>query len=99
MNTAANIYNGRIASDRNYKLLEYLPNLDGRIVDISNQLYSRDFTASQDMLVLIRQEIVVNPLKVLRYAPFRLDYDPREALTEQGFSRVYECGSVSGFIK
>jgi len=98
-NTVSNIYDGKIAGDRNYADLSYLPELDGRIVDISDQLYTRDFTHSQDMLVLIRKEIVVNPLKILGLAPFRLDYDPRQALTEQGFSRVYDCGSVSGFVK
>lgn len=51
------------------------------------------------MLMLIRKEIAINPLEVSGLAPFRLDCDPRQALTEQGFSRVYECGSVSGFIK
>jgi len=102
MNTAAHIYDGRIASDKIYWYLENLPNLGGRILEISNQLYSRDFTDSQDMLVLIRKEIVANPFLVtgaLVGYTFRLDYDPREALTEQGFSQVYNSGSVSGFIK
>jgi hypothetical protein len=98
-NTASNIYDGQIASDEIYTLLKYLPEPDGRIVDISDQLYSRNFTECQDMLVLIRKEIVVNPLKISGLFPFRLDYDPRQALTEQGFSMVYDCGSVSGFIK
>jgi hypothetical protein len=99
MNTAANIYNGNIASDQNYKLLEYMPDLDDRIVSIYNQLYSRDFTDCQNMLVLIRKEIVVNPFEISAGSLFRLDYDPRQALTEQGISKVYDCGSVSGFIK
>jgi hypothetical protein len=97
--TASSIYNGKIAGDEVYTLLEYLPQPDGRIVDISDQLYSRNFTDCRDILVLIRKEIVVNPLKISGLAPFRLDYDPRQALTEQGFSEVYDCGSVSGFIK
>jgi hypothetical protein len=98
-NTASNIYDGKIAGDDVYTLLEYPPEPDGRIVDISDQLYSRNFTDCQDILILIRKEIVVNPLTVLWLSPFRLGYDPRQALTEQGFSRVYDCGSVSGFIK
>jgi len=99
MNRAAMIYDGKIAGDKNYESLQYLPGLRGRTVAICNQLYSRNFTECRDMFVLIRQEVVVNPLKMLRLSPFRLDYDPRQALAEQGFSRVYECGSVSGFIK
>jgi hypothetical protein len=98
-NTASNIYDGKIAGDEVYTLLGYLPEPDGRIVDISDQLYSQNFTDCQDMLVLIRKEIVVSPLKISGLFPFRLNYDPRQALTEQGFSRVYDCGSVSGFIK
>ena len=99
MNTASNIYAGNITSDRIYTNLGSLPELDGRIGDISNQLWAQDFTDSQDMLVLIRNEIVVNPFMIGIWAPFRLDYNPREALTDQGFSKVYDCGSVSGFIK
>jgi hypothetical protein len=99
MNTAANIYNGTIASDEVYKFLESLPGLDDRIVNINVDLSSRNFTDCQDKLVLIRKEIVVNPFRISLLFPFRLDYDPRQALTEQGFSRVYECGSVSGFIR
>ncbi|MGA8849161.1 MAG: hypothetical protein WB564_04960 [Dehalococcoidia bacterium] len=98
-NTASNIYDGKIAGDEFYNQLKYLPEPDGRIVDISDQLYSRNFTNCQDMLVLIRKEIVVNPLKISELSPFRLDYDPRQAFTEQGFSKVYDCGSVSGFVK
>jgi len=98
MNTAANIYNGKIASDWQYALLGNLPNLDGRTKAICVQICSRDFTHSQDMLILIRKEIVVNPIRVIGLAPFRLDYDPRKALTEQGFSLIYNCGSVSAFV-
>lgn len=79
MNTAANIYDGKIAGDRNYCDLGHLPELDGRIVNICDQLYSRDLTNSQDMFALIRKEIVVNPLKILNFDPFRLNYDPRRA--------------------
>ena len=30
---------------------------------------------------------------------YELPYDPSQALEEQGFSKVYDCGSVSGFVK
>lgn len=98
-NTAVNIYDGKIEGDQIYSHLRLLPELAGRIGSICDQLLSRDFTASQNSLVLIREEIVVNQFKVLRWHPFRLDYDPRQVLTEQGFSNVYNCGSVSGFIR
>jgi hypothetical protein len=98
VNTVSNIWDGKIGSDWIYCLLRFLPELDGRIVNVCDQLYSQNFTGCQDMLVLIRKEIVVNPFQISD-APFRLNYDPRQALTEQGFSRVYDSGSVSRFIK
>jgi hypothetical protein len=84
---------------RNYRDLDYLPNLKGRIVSICDQIYTQDFTSCQNMFVLIREEIIVNPFKILGYSPFRLNYDPKQTLDEQGFSKVYDCGSVGGFVK
>ncbi len=97
-NTAARIHDGYIAGDRNYRNLGFLPEFEGRMANICDQIYYRDFTEIQDKLVLIREDIVVNPMKIHGFSPFRLDYDPRDALSEQGFSRVYDSGSVSGFV-
>ncbi len=99
MNTVSNMYNGKIAGDCIYSLLGRLPELAGKVVTMCDQLYSRDFTECSDKLVLIRKEIVINPLNIAGLAPFRLDYDPNQALSEQGFSRVYQCDTVSGFVK
>ncbi len=45
-NTVSNIYDGKVTGDKIYKLLECLPKLDGKMVSIYGQLYSRNFTAS-----------------------------------------------------
>jgi hypothetical protein len=99
VNTVSSVWNDGIAGDRNYRDLDYLPNLKGRIVSICDQIYTQDFTSCQNMFVLIREEIIVNPFKILGYSPFRLNYDPKQTLDEQGFSKVYDCGSVGGFVK
>jgi hypothetical protein len=64
--------------------------------DIGEELYSMNFSGARDMLVMIRKEIVDHPFLLLQ-AIYRLDYDPRETIVAQGFSRVYDCGTVQGF--
>lgn len=59
-------------------------------------LISRDFT-EVDGLVVIR-EYVVHHLVHGSGGYLKLDYDPRPVLEEQGFSRFYDCGTVSGFL-
>jgi len=66
------------------------------VEEITAEIYNRNYTACQDMFILIRKEIVNRPIDMLGYL-YKLDYDPRDVLT-QTFSRVYDCGSVSGFV-
>ena len=96
INKAADMWEGKIAVDLGYYSMRR--HFDGRLVDMSPQLLSGNFTDCQDMFILVREEIVVNPCKIGEYAPMRLDYDPREALVQQGFVEVYNSGDVSGFI-
>jgi len=65
--------------------------------DISWEIYMRNYSNCQDMFILIREDIVNYPLHMISYT-YKLHYDPRETLTIQGFSKVYDCGSVSGFV-
>lgn len=100
--TVSNIYNGAIGSDWYVYYvcdLRCLPNLDNEIKDISEQLYTQDFSDCQDMFVLIREEVIQHPFNASGRGKFRLNSDPQEALTQEGFSKVYDCGSVSGFFK
>jgi len=65
--------------------------------DISEEIYNMNFSDAPNMLVMIRKEIVDHPF-LLFQARYKLDYDPRETIVAQGFSRVYDCGTVEGFI-
>ena len=66
------------------------------VKEINREIAYVNYTDCQDMFVLIRKEIVNRPF-LLSYV-YKLDYDPREVLSSQIFSRVYDCDSVSGFV-
>ena len=65
---------------------------------ICTELSSGEFENSNDRLILIREEIVNSTVKIFRSVN-KLDYDPKQVLIEQGQSRIYDCGTVSGFVK
>jgi hypothetical protein len=98
--TISRFYDGEIGIDAyGVRPLQLILAPNNEISSIDDQLFSRDYGDSQDRLMLIRKEIVVNPLQISRFAPFRLDHDPRQVLAEQGFSRIYDSGSWAGFVK
>lgn len=94
MKRAASIWSKDIGVDAQYSELRWSSYL---AQDISTQIYDKNYTDCLGMFVLIRREIVLHPFKLDEYT-YKLDYDPSDALTAQIFSRVYDCGSVSGFI-
>jgi len=65
---------------------------------IAANLRARDFTDCTGIIVIIRDEVANNYFD-FNGGGMKLDYDPREVLKNQGFSRVYECNSVSAFWK
>jgi len=89
----SNMWNNRIGVDAYYSELR---TSSYPMKEINREIAYVNYTNCQDMFVLIREEIVHNPL-LLSYV-YKLDYDPREVLTAQTFSRVYDCGSVIGFV-
>jgi hypothetical protein len=98
--TVSTFYDGEIGIDGyGVSPLQLALAPSNEISSIDDQLFSGNYDDCRDMLVLIRKEVVVNPWEISGLAAFRLGYDPRQALIEQGFSQVYDCGSVSGFIK
>ena len=103
VNTASNIWDGEFGIDQYGCDLGYLPDLYNEIIEtkkmkpMSKQLYSRDFSECRDRFILVRKEIIRHPFLASRAGIYRLTYDPRQALTKQGFSKVYDNGSVSGF--
>jgi hypothetical protein len=97
--TASTFYDGEIGIDGyGVRPLQLTLAPSNEISSIDDQLFSRDYGDCRDMLVMIRKEVVVNPWEISDLGPFRLDYDPRQALMKQGFSEVYDNGLVSGFV-
>ncbi|GAI22797.1 unnamed protein product, partial [marine sediment metagenome] len=62
-------------------------------------LLTKDFSQFSGQILLVREEVVKHPIGRGKGNIYRLNYDPRQALTEQGFSKVYDSSSVSGFIR
>jgi len=96
MNTLSAIWKGRIAGTQ--VDISYFQENKGMsvVTTFGSQLYTKDFSESKDAMIVIREEIVVHPF--YSEGQLRLDYDPREVLAGQGFSRVYDCGSVTAFL-
>jgi len=94
----SNIWSKKIAVDTHYSYLRWS---SYPAKEIDTQIYNKNYTSCQDTFILIRKEIVNHPFQLQLRGTERthkLDYDPRKALTAQAFSKVYDCGSVSGFV-
>ena len=90
MDTIPLIWQGTVATDSLY--LTPTPHTRYRI---TQQILTGNFTDCKDAMVLIREEAIKHP----RWCEvYRLKYNPYQALEEQGFSKVYDCGSVSAFV-
>jgi hypothetical protein len=112
INTISHVYDGKTGTDWYIWNLVYGTGLNwyigyprpvlalhASVEDIGEQIYLRDFSHLDDTLILLRKEIIEQPFKISGQGIYRLTYDPRQTLAEQGFSEIYDCGSVSGFIK
>jgi len=96
MNTISDLWEGSVAVV--YPDVYYFNhNREMSTEELAPYLFSKDFSGCQDMMVVIREEIVDHPIYTSG-GPLKLDYDPRRALEEQGFSRIYDCGAVSAFL-
>jgi len=67
-------------------------------LNIDRALYSGDFHRYEGIPIIVREEISKYPFNVFRNF-IKLNYDPYQALEQQGFDRFYDCGAVTGFIK
>ena len=92
--TISKIWSKKVGVDSYYSVIRHSSYL---MEDISVQIYNRNYSDCQDMFILIREEVVNHPFMLI-HLTYKLDYDPREVLTSQGFSKVYDCCSVSGFV-
>ncbi|MBN2098738.1 MAG: hypothetical protein JW753_03985 [Dehalococcoidia bacterium] len=93
--TIANTWSANVASDGYYSDVFPPPKTAGVKQSLSTDFINKDFSNRRDQVVVIRQEILEKPF----YLPeiYKLDYDPRQVLKEQGFSQVYDCGTVSAY--
>jgi len=98
MDTISRISDGKVgvATPAARFYLEFNRNVP--VKEIAANLSTRDFSNCTGMIVMIRDEVVKNYFDFTG-GGMKLDYDPRETLKEQGFSHIYDCGSVSAFWK
>jgi hypothetical protein len=101
MQTVSASYDGIIGVDGYYTTAGSTPGLlsnpKSKLEDISPCLLAIDFKTCHCDMFLIRDEVVIHPIGTGGGTIFRLNYDPRQLLAEQRFSKVYDCGSVSSF--
>jgi len=88
-----------------------LPHFSGRLFSIGECFYTKDFFYDipfwteegyiridyQNSITMVRKEISHSTITVREQSFIKLDYDPEQLLTEEGFSRIYDSGSVSAF--
>jgi len=96
MGEAVSLWGGEIAVDAVYYSMRH--KFPDRLVDMSECLASANFAECEDMLVLVREDIVNNPCRIGEISPCWLAYDPGEELESQGFVEAYDWGEVSGFV-
>jgi hypothetical protein len=103
LHTVSTTCDGTIGVDNYYTAARNIPGLltksEDELEGISPYLLARDFNRCYCNMVLIREEVVAHPIGTGGGTVYRLNYDPRQFLAEQGFSKVYDCGSVSGFVR
>jgi len=97
-------YEDAIGMDAWYSVAGNTPGLfinmsEGRPESIQSCILTKDFSECRDQMLLIRDEIVSHPIGTGSGNYYKLNYDPRQFLTQQGFSRVYNSNSVSGFVR
>lgn len=97
MNAISIIWNRTIGSDW-YSIYFYDLQTNRESIIIDDSFYSRDFTDLQGVLLLIREEILSHSFKT-GWDFHSLKYDLHVTLNNQNYSRIYNCGSASGYLK
>jgi hypothetical protein len=94
--TIENIWNGDIKTDNYYShsLSFSYPNYK----PFDNEVYNQDFNDLDENFVLIRSDIINGPFRIFHHITI-LDYDLIDQLDKLYYSKLYESGSVSGFLK
>lgn len=97
-NTISTIYNGIVGTDTYYTLL-FKYQLDTKYVSIDNSLDTGDFRMSPEIMIVIREETMNHPLFRPSQTTLTINYNPFLKLEEQKYSRIYNCGPVSGYVQ
>ena len=97
IDTISEIWNGTIGIDQ-FCIVTYRFKLNRELANIDNSLNSGNFTDLQDVLIIVREEILKYAFKTSKGTIY-LKYDLQVALDNQNFSCIYDCGSASGYLK
>lgn len=99
LDTLSEILNGPIYSDGLYNIpFKYQIKRDLKFVCIDDLLYIGDFSNLQDKAIIIREEILKHSYGT-GYRIVIIKYDLTLKLSQQKFNCIYNCGSVSGYLK
>ena len=64
---------------------------------IDDNIYYANFTNQSDSLVLIRNQMMTEPIELSGY-PYKVNYNANGVLLNEGFSQIYDDGSVNGYL-
>jgi len=93
--TISTIWNGTIRADDYYAGSQ---SYDYKCETFSNELYQKRIDKLQQDLVLVRMVIVGAPFKLFSTIA-KWDYNIISLLNMSYFSKIYDCGTVEGYLK
>jgi hypothetical protein len=67
------------------------------VKSIDTNILSKNYTNATD-IVVIRQQIITNVFRAFG-SPYRITYDPRTTLEQQGYSRIYDSHTAIGYYR
>jgi hypothetical protein len=89
--TAARQLLGYAATDKDWG--------DSKLTLVTDNLLTGNFRSLNASVVLIRRDVVNNPIGEGGGVIYRLGYDPKLVIVEQGFRLVEDNGSVAVFVR
>jgi len=93
-------YEGDVGVDGYYGLTRIIyPEYAERIISITERILDASFDECDVDIILIRDEIVNQPIGKGDGKIYRLNYDPIQLLLGQGWSIIYESDEVVGLKK
>jgi hypothetical protein len=97
LDTVQSLSNGAIGVDSYYGLTNMNNMNEGSLIRIDDSLLKKDFSNLRGgEIVLIREEVASRQFNSFR-SMCHLNYDPRRLLIDQGFLKLYDSRSVSGY--